>query len=173
MNSIAISLITKSLHLPKRGVENTIKLLDEGATIPFIARYRKEMTGSLDEVAIAAIKSALDKFREIEKRKETILKAIEEQGKLTDSLKKRIKDTYDATELEDIYLPYKKKRKTRATAAKEKGLEPLATAIFQQNNHQIESLAGNYLNGEVPDICLLYTSPSPRDATLSRMPSSA
>ena len=152
MKTIAISLITKSLHLPKRGVENTIKLLDEGATIPFISRYRKEMTGSLDEVAIAEIKSALDKFREVEKRKETILKAIEEQGKLTDSLKKRIQDTYNATELEDIYLPYKKKRKTRATAAKEKGLEPLAHAIFNQNNHQIESLAGQYLTDDVPDI---------------------
>ena len=152
MDTTPIHLITKSLHLPKRGVENTIKLLDEGATIPFISRYRKEMTGSLDEVAIAAIKKELDKFREVEKRKETILKAIDEQGKLTDALKDRIVNTYNLTELEDIYLPYKRKRKTRATAAKEKGLEPLATALFQQNNHQIESLAGQYLNDEVPDI---------------------
>ncbi len=152
MSTTPILLITKSLHLPKQGVANTIKLLDEGATIPFISRYRKEMTGSLDEVAIADIKKELDKFREVEKRKETILKAIGEQGKLTDTLKKRIEDTYDLTALEDIYLPYKKKRKTKASAAREKGLESLATALFQQNNHQIESLADKYLTDEVPDI---------------------
>ena len=102
MDTTPIYLITKSLHLPKRGVENTIKLLDEGATIPFIARYRKEMTGSLDEVDIATIKKELDKFREIEKRKETILKAIAEQGKLTEALKERIRNTYNLTALEDI-----------------------------------------------------------------------
>ncbi|MEM6317611.1 MAG: Tex family protein [Bacteroidota bacterium] len=151
-NTTPIALITKALHLSKRSVENTVQLLDEGATIPFISRYRKEMTGSLDEVAVAEIKKELDKFRELEKRKATILKAIADQGKLTDSLKKRIEDTYDSTALEDLYLPYKKKRKTKASVAREKGLESLAQTIFQQNNHNVESLASSFLTDEVPDI---------------------
>ena len=110
MSTTHTILITKTLNLPKNSVENTIKLLDDGATIPFIARYRKEMTGSLDEVAIGDINNHLKKLRELEKRKETILKAIEEQGALTDKIKKRIQDTWDSTVLEDIYLPFKKKR---------------------------------------------------------------
>ena len=141
MNTIHLNIISKDLNLPQSKVLSTIKLLEEGATIPFIARYRKEATGSLDEVNIGDIKTQLDKLNEIEKRKGTILKAIEEQGKLTDDLKRRIEDTFDSTVLEDIYLPYKQKRKTRASVAKEKGLEPLADVIFSQNNHSVEELA--------------------------------
>lgn len=147
-----IELIAKFTSLPVRNVENTIQLLDEGGTIPFIARYRKERTGSLDEVAIAAIKSQLAKVRELTKRKESILKSIEEQGKLTPGLRNKIESTWDATQVEDLYLPYKKKRKTRATTAREKGLEPLATIIFEQRNSHIDRLAQQYLNDEVKDV---------------------
>ena len=152
MSTTHTILITKTLNLPRNSVENTIKLLDDGATIPFIARYRKEMTGSLDEVAIGDISTQLKKFRELEKRKETILKAIEEQGALTDVLKKRIQETWDSTVLEDIYLPFKKKRKTRGAAAKAKGLEPLATLLSQQTVQQIDVEAKKYLNDQVPNI---------------------
>ncbi|RME12875.1 MAG: RNA-binding transcriptional accessory protein, partial [Bacteroidetes bacterium] len=123
-------LISKNLGLPERKVANTVSLLESGATIPFISRYRKEATGSLDEVAIANIQQELNKIQELIKRKETILKTIEEQGKLTDSLKSRINECWDANTLEDIYLPYKPKRKTKASMAREKGLEPLAKALF-------------------------------------------
>ncbi len=152
MNPIHINLISKKLNLPERKVASTVKLLEEGATIPFIARYRKEMTGSLDEVNIGDIKTQLDKLVEIEKRKESILKSIEEQGKLTDELRKKIEDTFDSTILEDIYLPYKRKRKTRATTAKEKGLEPLAETIFSQNNQSPTQLANQYLTDDVTSI---------------------
>jgi len=152
MNTTHTILITKTLNLPKNSVENTIKLLDEGATIPFIARYRKEMTGSLDEVAIGNINTHLKKIRELEKRKETILKAIEEQDALTDVIKKRIQNTWDSTVLEDIYLPFKKKRKTRGAAAKAKGLEPLATLLSQQKIQQIETEAKKFLNQEVSSV---------------------
>ncbi|MEM6964947.1 MAG: Tex family protein [Bacteroidota bacterium] len=152
MNPTHISLISNQLHLPEKKIRSTVKLLEEGATIPFIARYRKEMTGSLDEVAIASIKTQLDKLVEIDKRKETILKTIEDQGKLTDELRRKIEDTYDATVLEDIYLPYKPKRKTRASAAREKGLEPLADVIFAQRNHNVEQLASQYLIDEVTSV---------------------
>ncbi len=152
MNTIHLNIISKGLHLPQSKVQSTIKLLEEGATIPFIARYRKEATGSLDEVNIGDIKTQLDKLNEIEKRKATILKSIEEQGKLTDDLKQRIEDTFDSTVLEDIYLPYKQKRKTRASVAREKGLEPLADIIFSQNNHSVEELAKQYLTDEVESI---------------------
>ena len=174
MNTTHLAIISKTLNLSKKSVENTIKLLDEGATIPFIARYRKELTGSLDEVAIADISSQLKKIRELEKRKETILKAIKEQGKLTPELEKRIANTWDSIKLEDLYLPYKKKRKTRGSVAKENGLEPLATLLTQQGMQAIDKEAAKYINKAVPDIetalagardiiCLLYTSPSPRD----------
>ena len=152
MSTTHIILITKTLNLPKNSVENTIKLLDDGATIPFISRYRKEMTGSLDEVAIGDIHTHLKKLRELEKRKETILNAIEEQGALTDKIKKRIQDTWDSTVLEDIYLPFKKKRKTRVAVAKAKGLEPLATLLSQQKIQHIESEAKKFLNEEVPSL---------------------
>src|SRR4030042_788002 len=111
---------------------NVIEMLNEGMNVPFISRYRKEKTGSLDEVKINAIKEQFEYIDELNKRKETVLKTIEEQGKLTDELKKQIEDTYSKVELEDIYLPYKPKRRTKATIAKEKGLEPLATIIFDE-----------------------------------------
>ena len=152
MNTTHLAIISKTLNLSKKSVENTIKLLDEGATIPFIARYRKELTGSLDEVAIADISSQLKKIRELEKRKETILKAIKEQGKLTPELEKRIADTWDSIRLEDLYLPYKKKRKTRGSVAKENGLEPLATLLTQQGMQAIDKEAAKYINKAVPDI---------------------
>ena len=147
-----LQLISQTLSLPERKVQNTVALLMEGATIPFISRYRKEVTGSLDEVQIGAIKAEHKKLEELEKRRETVLSSIEEQGKLTPELKARIERTYDPVELEDIYLPYKKKRKTKATVAKEKGLEPLADAVFQQNNQDIESLAFKFITDEVPNI---------------------
>ncbi|MFT5168735.1 MAG: hypothetical protein ACI8P3_003980 [Saprospiraceae bacterium] len=147
-----LQLISQKLSLPERKVQSTIALLLEGATIPFISRYRKEVTGSLDEVQIGAIKTEQKKLEELEKRRETVLASIEEQGKLTPDLKARIEATYDPVELEDIYLPYKKKRKTKATVAKEKGLEPLANVIFQQNDQDIETMALKFITDEVPDI---------------------
>ena len=111
--NIFTKIIARQLSLPQEGVENTLKLLDEGCTIPFISRYRKERTGGLDEVQIAQISEMNARLKETAKRKETIMKTIGEQGKLTDELKKRIDDCWDNTELEDIYLPYKPKRRTR------------------------------------------------------------
>jgi protein Tex len=144
--------IAGSLNLPPRKVESTILLLKSGATIPFIARYRKEMTGSLDEVQISNIQLSLKKMEELEKRRETVLSTIGEQGQLTDALRQRIESCRDATELEDIYLPYKPKRKTRASAAREKDLEPLATAIFAQQNNAVERMAGKYISEDVPSV---------------------
>ena len=118
-------MIASALHIAVRQVENTLSLLNGGATIPFISRYRKEATGGLDEVQIGEIKERYDRLTDIAKRKETILKTIEGQGKLTADLKKRIEACWDATELEDIYLPYKPKRKTRAESARQKGLGSL------------------------------------------------
>ena len=126
--------IAHELQLQDEQVKNTLTLLDEGATIPFISRYRKERTGSLDEVQIAAIQDLNDKLNELNKRKTTILASIKEQGKLTDALRQQIDKTLFLNELEDIYLPYKPKRRTRATIAREKGLEPLATLLWLQNN---------------------------------------
>ncbi len=131
---------------------NTLKLLAEGATIPFISRYRKEATGGLDEVQIAAIDTAHKKLVELEKRKETILATIEEQGKLSDELRARIARCMDATELEDIYLPYKPKRRTRAEVARTKGLEPLAKMLMAQNSNGVESMAMRFVKGEVKDV---------------------
>ncbi len=130
-------------------VQNTIKLLDEGATIPFIARYRKEATGSLDEVQIEEIANLYTKLTELEARKKTILTSIEEQGKLTDELKSQIANCFDSSELEDVYLPYKPKRRTRATIAREKGLEPLAEMIYAQRFSDIEQRAKKFAVGEV------------------------
>jgi len=151
-NTTLHQLISNALNLPTKSVEKTIALLEEGATIPFLARYRKEATGGLDEVAIADISNHLKKIKEIVKRKETILSAIEEQGKLSPDLKRRIAETWDATILEDIYLPYKKKRKTKASVAREQGLEPLANYISQQRNQQVQQEAKRYLSKEVPTI---------------------
>ena len=125
-------LISSKLNIAVKQVAATVALLNENATIPFIARYRKEKTGSLDEVQIAAIAEEYHRCLEIDDRKATILKTIEEQDKLTDELRQRIEQCWDATELEDIYLPYKPHRKTRADVAKEQGYEPLAEAIFSQ-----------------------------------------
>lgn len=148
-NEKHVSLITAALGLQKWQVENTLALLAEGATIPFISRYRKERTGTLDEVAIGSIAEQKGKLDEVEKRRETILKSIEEQGKLTDELKRKIVSSYVLSELEDLYLPYKQKRRTRATIAKEKGLEPLASTLIKQFPGDIESLALKYLNDKV------------------------
>src|SRR5665213_3593060 len=117
--------IAKVLNVPLKGLIATAQLFDEGHTVPFIARYRKEETGNLDEVQIRAIEEKLAYFRELEDRRATVLRTIEEQGKLTDELRDRILATLDKSELEDLYLPYKPKRRTKATIAREKGLEPL------------------------------------------------
>jgi len=132
MTEIFVSIISKSLNITAKQVGAVLNLLGDGCTIPFISRYRKEATGGLNEVQIADISNQLDKLMEIQKRKETILSTIEEQGKLTDELRKRIDETWNATELEDIYLPYRPKRRTRAMIAKEKGLEPFAQFLLNQ-----------------------------------------
>lgn len=139
------------LPIAEKQIAATIELLDEGATIPFISRYRKEKTGGLNEVEIENIRSCYDKLKETAKRKETIIATIEELGQLTPELRKRIDATWDATELEDIYLPYKPKRKTRAEAARQKGLEPLATLLMLQRETQPEAQAARYVKGEVKD----------------------
>ena len=144
-------MIATALNIAVRQVENTLSLLNGGATIPFISRYRKEATGGLDEVQIGEIKERYDKLTEIAKRKETILKTIEEQGKLTADLKKRIEACWDATELEDIYLPYKPKRKTRAEAARQKGLEPLATILMMQRENNLMARVRTFIKGDVKD----------------------
>lgn len=147
-----IGIIARELNLTKKQVANTIKLLNEGSTVPFISRYRKEQTDSLDEVEITAIRDRINKLVELEKRKETVLSTINEQGKLTDELRKRIEECYDPVELEDIYLPYKPKRRTRATIAKERGLEPLAELIMKQAEGDILKIAQGYINNDVPTI---------------------
>ena len=144
-------MIATALNIAVHQVENTLSLLNGGATIPFISRYRKEATGGLDEVQIGEIKERYDKLSDIAKRKETILKTIEEQGKLTTDLKKRIETCWDATELEDIYLPYKPKRKTRAEAARQKGLEPLATILMMQRENNLMPRVRTFVKGEVKD----------------------
>ena len=145
-------IIAKRLMLPEKQVENTILLLNEGCTIPFIARYRKERTGSLDEVQIAAISEQYAKMQELTKRKDTICKTIEEQGKLTADLKRKIEATWDATELEDIYLPFKPKRRTKAQIARENGLEPLATILLLQREQQPEAIAKRFLKGDIKSV---------------------
>jgi uncharacterized protein len=152
MTDIQLKIISTNLNIPLNQVRNTIKLLNEGATVPFISRYRKEATGSLDETQVLAIKEAYEKLLEVDKRKETILNSIEEQGKLTDELRKKIEATYILSELEDIYLPFKPKRKTRASIAREKGLEPLAEIIFKQQVKDLEDVAVKYLNDKVETI---------------------
>lgn len=136
-------------NFPLAQVQAVVKLLDEGATVPFISRYRKEMTGSLDEVAIANIRDKVIQLRELDKRREAILKSIEKQEKLTPELEKAITKAETLAELEDIYLPYKPKRKTKATVAKEKGLEPLARIIFEQKTLSVEQEAAKFINEEL------------------------
>ena len=142
-------MIATALKLPVHRVENTLKLLLGGATIPFISRYRKEATGGLDEVQISEINTQYEKLSELAKRKETILSTIENQGKLTDELKQRIEHCWDSTALEDIYLPFKPKRKTRAEAARQKGLEPLALLILMQREAHLEARIPAFLTEEV------------------------
>ena len=144
-------MIAAALKVSVHQVDNTLSLLGGGATIPFISRYRKEATGGLDEVQIGEIKDRNDKLCELAKRKETILSTIEEQGKLTEELCKRIEQSWDATEVEDIYLPYKPKRKTRAEAARQKGLEPLATLLLLQRENHLDSRLPAFVKGDVKD----------------------
>ena len=144
--NIFARLIAQQLNLQERAVDNTLALLDEGCTIPFISRYRKERTGGLDEVQIAAISTQYERFKEIQKRKETVLKTITDLDKLTPELEKRITDCWDATELEDIYLPYKPKRRTRAQVAREQGLEPLAKILLLQRERDPERAALSQLS---------------------------
>jgi uncharacterized protein len=147
--SVITSLISKSLNLSNKNVDSTIKLLNEGATIPFISRYRKEVTGGLDEVEIANIKELNDKYIELEKRKEYIIKSISEQEKLTTELENRIIDCWDSTQLEDIYLPFKPKRQTRAEIARKKGLEDLARWLMDQKSGSAETKAAEFVKGDV------------------------
>lgn len=144
-------MIATALKLPVHRVENTLKLLQGGATIPFISRYRKEATGGLDEVQIGDIHTRYEKLCELAKRKETVLSTIEEQGKLTDTLRERISNCWDATELEDIYLPFKPKRKTRAGAARQKGLEPLAMLLLMQRENNLSARVRQFVKGDVKD----------------------
>ncbi len=144
--------IASLLKINEKQVENTLALMAEGATIPFISRYRKEATGSLDEVQIAQIKSEHDRLLEIDSRREAIIKAIDKQEKLTPQLKKELEAASSLTELEDIYLPYKKKKKTRASKAREAGLEPLALKIILQKDDNIEEIAHKFVNENVADI---------------------
>jgi len=145
MNIIA-RLIAERLNIAEKNVDGTLKLLDEGCTIPFIARYRKERTGGLDEVQISAISDQYERLKELQKRKETVVKTITELGKLTPELEKRINDTWDSTTLEDIYLPYRPKRRTRAQVAREQGLEPLAKILLQQRERDPERAALSQLS---------------------------
>ena len=149
MTNVFHTLIARFLQITEGQVERTIGLLNEGATIPFISRYRKEVTGGLDEVQIGAIKDQLDKLTELSKRKETILATIEEQEKLTPELRKRIEESWDSTEIEDLYLPYKPKRVTKAEIARRKGLEPLAKIVMMQNENNLSARIKSFIKGEV------------------------
>jgi uncharacterized protein len=148
MNKAHVSILSKELQISEKQIAGTIQLLEEGATIPFISRYRKEITGSLDEVQIENISTRINQLVELEKRRETVLHTIEEQGKLTAELRKKITSTYDPIELEDLYLPYKPKRKTKASVAREKGLEPLALHIMEQSKNNLAELAKSFISKE-------------------------
>ena len=145
----SIHLLSASLQLSKKQIQNAVALFDEGATIPFISRYRKEVTDGMDEVQLADLKEQHDKLNELIKRKETVLKTIEEQEKLTPELRKRIEECWNTVELEDIYLPYKPKKRTRAEIAREKGLEPLAKILMAQHSNHVSISAKPYITGEV------------------------
>lgn len=152
MNSIYTKAIAEKLSLKPWQIENCICLFEDGNTIPFISRYRKEQTGGMDDSQVAEVKHWADVFVEMDKRKSTIIQAIEKAGKLSEELKKTIENSVDATELEDIYLPYKPKRRTKATIAKELGLEPLADIIWQQRTTKPEASAKSFINDKVPSI---------------------
>ncbi len=147
-----IAVMSEELNLSIKQVTATIKLLNEGATIPFISRYRKEATGSLDEVAVRNIQLRYQELQEIVKRKEYILEIIETQGKLTPELRDKIVSTLDASILEDIYLPYKPKRRTRAAIARERGLEPLAKIIMAQSSGDIERQASKFMCDDITNL---------------------
>jgi uncharacterized protein len=144
-----VEFIQKQLNISEKSINNTLQLLAEDCTIPFISRYRKDKTGNLDEIQIEQISKISKQFEDIVKRKESILKSIEEQNALTPELQQRIEDSFDIQELEDLYLPFKKRKKTKADTAKEKGLEPLARIIMSQKNNDVQFLASKYLNNEV------------------------
>ena len=144
-----IQFIQNQTNIAVKSIESTLKLLNEDCTIPFISRYRKDQTGNLDEVQIEQIAKLNKQFIEITKRKESILKSIEEQNALTPELKQKIETSFDLQELEDFYLPYKKKKKTKADTARENGLEPLAKIIMSQKSDDVEFLASKYLNDKV------------------------
>ena len=147
-----VSIISEALALPRKGVSNTMALRADGCTVPFIARYRKEMTGSLDEVSILKIQEYNDKLTETAKRKSTILAAIAKQGKLTTELEKRISDCWDLNTLEDLYLPYKTQRRTKAQIAREHGLEPLARSIMLNSCRDPYASAQRFITKEVTSV---------------------
>ena len=151
MNNFA-DIIAQELNLSPKYVGNTLTLIDEGGTIPFISRYRKEKTGGMNEIQVTDVTGRYEKLKEISKRKDTIIKTISEQGKLTAELEKRIKDCWDSTMLEDIYLPYKPKRRTRAQVAREQGLEPLANILLLQREQAPGKAAIRFVKGDVKDI---------------------
>ncbi|MBI5409099.1 MAG: RNA-binding transcriptional accessory protein, partial [Nitrospirae bacterium] len=148
MNELHISIIAKELGIKPSQAQSAAALLDEGATVPFISRYRKEATGSLDEVAVAAIRDRLEQLKELDKRREAVIKSLKERGLLTDELKGKLEGAESLTVLEDIYLPFRPKRRTRATTAKEKGLEPLALKIYEQAEIDIEAEAAAFIDAE-------------------------
>ena len=140
--------IADEMGVPSTQVTATVRLLDEGSTVPFISRYRREVTGSLDEVQIAHIRDEIERLRQLESRRETILNSIEGQGKLTPELETQIRDAETLSRLEDLYLPYKPKRRTRATIAREKGLEPLALLIMEQKMNDLDGAAAGFVSEE-------------------------
>jgi uncharacterized protein len=147
-----IHYIKSQVNFPERSIKNTLDLLSNDSTVPFIARYRKELTGNLDEIEIEKISKLLQIFRELERRKATILKAIEEQDALSEDLKSKIESALSLSVLEDLYLPFKKSRKTKVDIARNKGFEPLAEIIMAQNESNIRNLAKEYLTSEVKNI---------------------
>lgn len=147
--SAHIKTIAQKLHLHDWQVENTIRLLDDGSTIPFISRYRKEVTGSLNEVQLAEIRDEYERLKELEKRREAVIRSIEEQEKMTPELLAKINAALTLSQLEDLYLPYRPKRKTRASVARARGLEPLALWLLEQRQGDPEAEAGRYLGDEV------------------------
>ncbi len=147
---IYADLIAAALNLSQKQVENTIKLLSNGATVPFISRYRKELTEGLDEVQVAQIKEQYERLKDVELRKQTVLATIEKQEKLTPELRERIEACWDLVELEDIYLPYRPKKRTRAEIAREKGLEPLAKILLVQKDNALAVRLQSFVNSFVP-----------------------
>lgn len=143
-----LHFITSHTSLPQKSIENTLSFLDQDATIPFLARYRKEATGNLDEVQIGEIQKFKLEYEILKKRKQSILKAISEQDALTPTLEQQLHNAKDLTELEDLYLPFKKKRKTKAEIAREHGLEPLAKILMDQNTSGVEKIAKTFVGKE-------------------------